>query len=383
MENDILLYNAIKKIGSQFRVLSAGNSEGSGITVNNGDTWTGTADTSSYSSLVFSGFSSHICTLQVQFSHDNVNWDSTLSYTIRGSFNEVHRLVNTKSYFRVRIINNSGSNATVRFETFKGEFGPLTAPLNGTIQNDADSLIVRTMDFNLMLAEGLYENRGITIKDGYNPDIDTSGLPEDLWDSGGVYTGFIASPLPGQIITNGVDAGTIFYAYLESDTDTNYTFGSIAVTAGVTTYNLGHNIFRCNFAYIEMTNTAIFNSGVITVQTNTGVAFCTIPVGHSQSYCAAYSVPAGGVAFIDRITASVRGGATGQCDGYFFYKPWTKSPILRFPHEYQSGNLYFDDVDYLIRVPEKIDLIPRITASSANNMIPKVSYRVLLTRQLT
>lgn len=68
---------------------------------------------------------------------------------------------------------------------------------------------------------------------------------------------------------------------------------------------------------------------------------------------------------------------TGSLDGYIWYRGYNESPRLRFPFELQCGSLYFDDVDYLVRIPERTDIIPRITTSSANNLIAKFSYRFL------
>lgn len=48
---------------------------------------------------------------------------------------------------------------------------------------------------------------------------------------------------------------------------------------------------------------------------------------------------------------------------------------MRFPFELQYGTLYFDDVDYLVKIPERVDMVPRVTAASTNGLSAKVSYR--------
>lgn len=45
--------------------------------------------------------------------------------------------------------------------------------------------------------------------------------------------------------------------------------------------------------------------------------------------------------------------------------------------ELQYGTLYFDDVDYLIRIPALVDIVPRIITSSSNNITAKISYRFI------
>lgn len=47
----------------------------------------------------------------------------------------------------------------------------------------------------------------------------------------------------------------------------------------------------------------------------------------------------------------------------------------------QSGTLYFDDVDYLIKIPARTDICPRVLASSANNIQAKVSYRIIKVKE--
>ena len=162
--------------------------------------------------------------------------------------------------------------------------------------------------------------------------------------------------------------------------DKNYTFASIAVS-GAGNYALGHNVYRCNFMYF-VASTNVFNVSIITMRetaTPTNI-FVTIPVGLSQSYCAAYTVPFGATAYIDRITTNLRANTSGSCDGYFYFKPATESARYRFPHEYNNQYVYFDDVDYLISIPSLTDIVPRITFASANNLVAKISYRLILRR---
>jgi hypothetical protein len=356
---------------------------GTNVALNDGQTYTGTAeDVSKYTSVVVAVKTDTDFTMYADFSVDGTNWDSSLPYVGTANLNEVHRLTVTRRYFRLRIVNDSGVNQTyLRAQVLLGAHQSLTSNLNATIQEDADTLLVRPLDFNLMVSERLYLNREVTIKDGFNPDIDAASVPEDIWDNGGVYTGFVTAAGAAECVVAGADTGTVFYAYLETPDSTNYVFDSVAV-AGAGTYSLGHNIWRCNFAYFVASDNASFNAGVISIRLTATPAsvFVTIPVGYSQSYCAAYSVPAGSEVFLDRVTGSVRGSTSGAMDGAFYYKPWDESPRMRFPFELQFGSLYFDDIDYLIRVPERVDLMPRIMVSSTNNLNAKVSYRVLKVR---
>jgi hypothetical protein len=315
----------------------------------------------------------------MEFSPDGPNWDSSLSFAVAAGTNEIHRLTVTRRYFRCRFTNTSASNQTYfRLQCLAGSQAALTSALNSVIQSDADALLVRPLDFNLMVAEGLYQSRNNTIKDGINFDIDSGSVPEDITNEGGLYAGFPAAAAAAEIVVAGADTGTVYYSYMATDTDLDYTFASKAVT-GAGTYTLGHDIWRCNFAYFVKNSTTALNAGDITVRhtaTPTTI-FCVIPAGFSQSYCAAYTVPYGSSIYIDRFSGNLRGSATGSLDGVFWYRPFGESPRYRFPFELQFGTLYFDDVDYLIKVPERTDMIPRILTASANNLVAKFSYRLI------
>lgn len=352
--------------------------------LNAGNTFTGQwTDVSGYSSVVVACRTDQNGTLTVQFSPDASSIDSSISYTLTSNTNEVHRIGVTRRYFRVVSTNTSASNQTFyRLQSIVGQQTALTSALNSTVQSDQDTLVVRPMDFNLMVAEGLYQNRGNTIKDGITGNISTGAVTQDLWSNGGVYTGFPTATGVGEIVVAGADTGTVYYAYMASDTDEDYTFGSIAIT-GAGTYALGHNVYRSNFAYFVASTTTVFNVGLITMRqtaTPTNI-FWQIPVGYSQTYCAAYTVPYRSSIYLDRINGNVRGSANGTLDGFFWYKPFNESPRLRFPFELQFGGLFFDDIDYLVKIPERVDIMPRILNSSANNLVGKISYRFVKVKE--
>ena len=318
-------------------------------------------------------------TLVVEFSPNQHDVDSIITYTIVANRREVHLLKRLNSFIRYKFTYSSAPSF-FRLETFNDDFNQLTSGINSLMQSDADASIVRPVDFNILVAEGLYENRNVTIKDGYNPDVRSGSVPEDIWGNGGVYTGFpTATTEQGQLNVAGADTGTVFYSYLETATSTDYVFGSKAIT-GSGTYDLGHNIYRCNYALFQSSNATAFNAGQIDVRwkTTTATIFCSILAGVGQSYCAAYTVPYNSTAFIDRITATIRGSNSASLDGYFWYRPYGGSPYLRFPFTAQYGMIYFDDVDYLIRLPSQVDLIPRITSSSsASATAVTASFRVM------
>ncbi len=344
-------------------------------------TWIGDwYDISAHNSLIVAAKSDQAGEMYVDFSTNKVDVDSTLNYILTAATNEVHRITVTRKWVRIRVLNTSGVNQTyLRVQSLAGSHAPLNSALNTQVQADQDTIVVRPLDFNLMVAESLYQNRQNTIKDGLNSDIDSASVPEDIWGSGGVYTGFPTGAVEAaELVVAGADTGTVYYSYLASAESTDYVFGNVAV-AGAGTYPLGHNIWRCNFMYFVETSGSAFNVNTMTIRNTptTANVFCTIEAGFSQSYCSGYTVPYGSSIYIDRITGSVKGSTSGYMDGFFWYRPYGESPRLRFPFVLQFGALYFDDIDYLIRVPERTDMIPRITVSSTNNLSAQVSYRLI------
>jgi len=315
--------------------------------------------------------------MYLDFSIDNHNWDSTLTFDVSASTNEVHRVTVTRNYFRIRFENNSGAEQTYfRMQSILGSQVSLTSPVDSLVQTDADSQVVRPLDFNLMVANGLFQNHQNTIKDGITPAMANGATTQDLWSEAGAYTGFpTGTPEEGQIVVAGADTGTVWYSYLESSTSTDYVFASKAV-AGAGNYDLGHNIYRCNFMYF--TGSAI-NVSKITLRhkTTTANIFVTIDAGIGQSYCCAYTVPFGSRIFIDRFTGSIRGSASGASTGYVWYRALGESPRLRFPFILNFGSTYFDDIDYLVSIPQQVDIMPRITNNSANSLIAQFTNRII------
>lgn len=352
-----------------------------------GNSFTGVAeDISKYNAFVVAVKTDTLSDLFIELSPDGTNWDSSLPKTIPAGISKVYRVTTTRSYFRIRLRNDSGVNQTyLRLQCIKGSHNQLTSALNSKIYPDADATTVRPLDFNLMVAEGLYDNRGNTIKDGYTPAMASGAVTQDLWTESGVssaYTGFPAAAAAAELVVAGADTGTVLYSYMATDTDTDYTFGSKEIT-GAGTYSLGHNIWRCNFMIFLKNSTTAFNVDKITIRhtaTPTTI-FCTIETGRSQSYCAAYTVPYKSAIYIDRWQGAVRGGTSGSSDGFVWYREYGLSPRYRFPFELQFGSLYFDDVDYLIKIPARTDIIPRILNNSANNLVCKFTYRFIKVKE--
>ena len=110
-------------------------------------TFTGSGiDVSGYPSVVLACKTDLSGSLFADFSTDNTNWDSVLSYTVSANVNEVHRISTTRQYFRVRFTNTSlDTQSYFRLQTLLGSQAPLTNNLNANVQSDADAASVKSV----------------------------------------------------------------------------------------------------------------------------------------------------------------------------------------------------------------------------------------------
>ncbi len=82
-----------------------------------------------------------------EFSPDGINNDSSLPYTYDASgINPPRRLVIARKFWRIRIVNNSGSDLTyLRAQVSIGDFDPLSSKINATIDDQSDSVVSRAI----------------------------------------------------------------------------------------------------------------------------------------------------------------------------------------------------------------------------------------------
>jgi hypothetical protein len=318
-------------------------------------------------------------TLSIEFSNNGTSWYAYATISVKANEQTNNRFTVNSRFFRVNYDNGTVPQTAFRLQSIAGEMQSNTQPRHNALKRNTDSILCRNTDFNLDVSLGLHQGYNVTIKDGFTPAFATGAVPIDITGVAGAYTGFTSGTgAAAEVVVAGADEGVVVYSYLESPDSPDYVFASINVT-GAGTYALPHNIWRCNFAFFEEKTNTNFNVGAISIRQTATPAnvFCVIPAGLSQSACAAYTVPKGSQVFIDRITGGLRGATSGSMDCYFYFKPYLKSPRLRFSFELQFGTLYFDDSDYTIRIPELVDIVPRVTFSSTNNLVARVSYRIV------
>lgn len=165
----------------------------------------GSEKVSTYPAIVFSCKTDQVGILYVDFSIDNENWDSTLSYQVAAGINEVHRLTVSKAWYRIRYYNNSGSEQTYfRLQSLIGDFQALSAPLNLKLSQDADAIAVRPSEFKYESTLNRLENTKAWDMFGYNDDIDVG--TENIWSTGGEFIPIETAQTLSVVSTSATDA---------------------------------------------------------------------------------------------------------------------------------------------------------------------------------
>lgn len=361
-------------------------SNSSTIPIIAGATFTGDGEQcSDFSDIVISCKTDQDGVLYVDFSTDKSNWDSTLTYQVTASINEVHRLKVSKAFYRIRFNNSSASNQSfIRLQSLmQTENGVLSAPLNLAVSQDADATISKTITEETLISQGLFTGYSLVNKFGRNPDVDTGSVPEDVWNGGGTYTGFpTGSPEEFQVVSSSAsDTGTLTFTYLASSTSTAYQTATVTLN-GTTPVNTGITGYRCHTAQYSSGSSTNFNIGSITLRhaVTTANIFFVMPIGRSQTNVSGYTVPSGSSGYIRRLFCRVIGSTNGQVDGSIWVRSSGGSPRLRRPFSAATADS-FEELPYGgIVVSAGSDIIIRISSASVNNLDVIAGYDLILVK---
>jgi hypothetical protein len=136
------------------------------IALNNGSTFTGTAEQNHFPDVFVVCKTDQSGILYFDFSVDGINFETfpSAGFAVSANIQEVHKAIKASRYFRVRFTNNSGSNQTfLRLYTYYGNFDQLNSPLTSTPATDSDatttkSVIVGQTDGGMFKFVGVDEN---------------------------------------------------------------------------------------------------------------------------------------------------------------------------------------------------------------------------------
>jgi hypothetical protein len=372
------MIEGIKSDVAEFRGLDVYNSFTTPLTAN--ETRRGEWRIDSQPDLGISFKASHAASITIYFSNDGVRELPLPAIKVAANTHYPDAFLKGGRFYRIDVTDTSGENHTYSdLYVYTGDYRQLNSPAHFSVGQYAGAVLTKNIDFNLLMAQGKFSGYKVINKEGINVDIDTGSVPEDIWGAGCVYTGFpIAEAAATVVSTSASDTGTLSYSYLETPTSTAYVFGSVTLN-GTTPVSLGHSVWRCNYMVYDHGDDTSFNAGVISLYHTATPSniFCTIQVGQSQTFCAAYTVPYQSTAVIDWKAATVRGSTSGSIDTFLWWRPFGKSPYLRFSASVSFGARYFDPVDYLVVIPGRTDIMPRCTFASANNLNIQYEYRLL------
>lgn len=340
-------------------------------------TFTGAwADVSMHDSAVVAVKASSAGSLLIDFSPNGSDVDSTLSYDVAAETNEVHRVTITRKYIRVRYQNNGTPQTYMRLQTMAGNKQILVSPINSVVQADADATIARTFDEETLIAEGKYAGRSIVNKFGRNPTITSGSVPEDVWNNSTTYTGFPTdSPDELTVVsTDPADTGTLTFTYLASSTSTAWQTASVTMN-GLTPVNTGVTAYRVHTAQYATGAATTFNAGTITIYHRNTPAniFIALPVGRSQSYVAAYTVPAGSTGRITRLFARLYSSVASNAEGALWVRTLGGSPRLRRPWTIANSDAFEERPYGGLTIPAGADVVMRVTAVTTGGSIEVIA----------
>jgi len=328
-------------------------------------------------------------TLYMEFSNDStqVNADSTLTYDVAANINEVHTLKRTRRYYRTRYLNGSSAQSSFEITTMYETSGFLTAPKNLSLNQDADALATRGTNFEQEIAEGSRGGYKIIQKFGRNSDIDTGTVPEDVWNGGGVYTGFPVSTVETLDVFSssandaaaGSGARTVRLFGLDANGDEQTEDVTLDGTNPVTTSNTWFRMNRAICLTSGSSNQA-FNAGEITARhtTTTANVFMVMPASTNQTTIAAYTIPAGKTGYFKRLQVDVSRANTANINGAIWVRESGSTP--RLIRQYSGSNAveHNDDPYGGLKLPALTDIAVKVTSTSANNTDVSARFDIIL-----
>ena len=250
--------------------------------------------------------------------------------------------------------------------------------------NDVGAL--NTSDFILDVVRGKYPSYSYNVKFGRNSDIDIGSSPEDVWNGGGLYTGFNATAAETVTVVsaNNTDrpastgAHTIELIGLDSDYNRQTEILTLNGTSAVTSVN---NYIRLNRVKILTAGTGGQNAGEITVRQSTTTAniFAVMPQGTNQTAICADTVPAGKTRYILNLNAEMSraNGSAGSANVRFLVRELGGVFRALKNSEVTNSLPYNPQRMGALEVPEKSDVKWQIASVSDNNTVVTAEFEYI------
>lgn len=126
-------------------VQSAGNTTTTPLTAS--QTFTGTGEQNNHPDVMVSCFCDSNATLFFDFSVDGANWRTfpPSGFQVTANIHEFHTAVKGPRHFRARLTDSGSGNTVTQLYTYYGHFRQGNAPINFTISDDADAMVVKSV----------------------------------------------------------------------------------------------------------------------------------------------------------------------------------------------------------------------------------------------
>lgn len=239
-----------------------------------------------------------------------------------------------------------------------------------------DAQRVSTIPDDLAIATGRISGIEILDKFGYNLDVDSGSVPEDLWGGNGAYTGFptgaadtidVVSASTSDTLT-GSGAEVVRVSGLDADFNPQTEDIELSGDTAKTSVNTWKRVFRA--AVIQSNNGAndAFNAGIITIDytNDANVVFAIIPAGSNQTVFCGYTVPANTRLVVDRIAVELARSASATIQGAIWVRDFEKAPRLTQNFTAGQASNYLNEGTLIYQA--KTDLAVRVTQASTTNV---------------
>jgi len=295
----------------------------------------GSAELNPYPDVMIHVVTDQIGTYYFEFSHNRINWDTSLSFNYDPSrINPPHVLTVGNRYFRVRFVNDSTDQTYLRISTTHGIFGQLTTPINETLAENYDTTVVRPTEYKYEVAMGKRQGRKTWSKWGYNPDID-SGSQEIISHFGGTFNIMTTAETLNIVSTStndtlaGTGANQVYIIGIGEDFLVQEEVVNLNGTTPVATDNTWLGINRMN---VLSSGSLKANDGIISATSTTFGIQADIPNGNGVTQQAIFHTQINHNFLADWLCINVR-KISGGNSPFVTIKGWTYSRVTNTYYE--------------------------------------------------
>lgn len=357
------------------------------------DSWTGEWEpVLKYPGVVVRLKSAATAVYYIEYSIDKTEADSSLvRYHKSGEIHVPHRFTNSAGFFRVKITNNSGSNAqTYQIQSILGNHQQLNAPLDSVLAQDFDAIVVRPSDYKYETALSLRQGHALWNKFGYNSDIDIG--TEIIASFGGTYTPrttastlTIVSTSVNDTNTNGSGCRQIVIFGIDANRDLQTEVVNLNGTSNVVTTTTWLGINR---VAMYLCGSGMINDGTITITATTGGAnMAQMPVGVGVTQQCLFFVPRNHQFIVEWIRVNTL-KQSGGINPKITIKMWVFSAVSNGKQEVYRVDIdtsVSNDVDEELRLPFPISeqtIIWLEGTTDQNNTIVNARFSGILVKDV-